>query len=643
MARQEPRIEADQVLNMADLVIVVVDRDGIATHVNRKGCIVLGCSARDVLGRNWFDLFIHEDCRSRVKSEFAAMVKEGIVAGTASKISVLSTTGERCPLSWNTLPLRDEEGRIVGALILGGEVGLTQSHGDQVSSEDSSLRERQFHLVIDKSDQAICVLQRGIIRFPNERLCGMLGRSSSELESGSFFDYIHPDDRQRIAPLMADPASISERNDPTVFRIVSKTGEARWVEPYWSVVEWGGSQAVCVYLTDSSERLKSRDLLLRSARLRAVAELSSGVAHNFNNLLQIAQGYSELALLDIAHDRVADAMASLNIVIEKLHHGGRIVKALQDFTDTYTWDTPPRGAIFDLSQAVDKAIELSRPWLKSGTGGEGKSIDLQVTLQPGCFVEGGEGELLEVVVGLIKNAADALAGGGQISIATGIRDGNVFLDVSDTGVGIAAEDLGRIFQPFWTTKGSLSVGMGLPQSLGIVRRHGGNIVVTSEPSKGSVFSVNLPLATAPTTRDEGLHGSHGRAVPTVLLVDDEPLIVDLMERFLAKSGCKMVKALSGREAIEIFKEKGADLVICDLMMPEMNGWAVGSAIKSICEGKSIPKPPFLLLTAWSGQQIPSGDLEPNGIDEVVAKPIDFRKLKSLIDRFFQQSVLTRGR
>lgn len=642
MARQEPRIEVDQLLKMADLVIVAVDRDGVATHVNSKGCIVLGCAAREILGRNWFDSFIQEDCRSRVKNEFAAMVREGTVSGTASKLSVLSKTGEQCLLSCNTLPIRDEEGRIVGALLLGRDVGRTQNHGDSAPSEDISARERQFRLVVEKSDQAICVLERGIIRFANERLCGMLGRPSSELKSGSFSDYIHPDDRQRIAPLMADPSSVSQRNDPTVFRIVSKTGEARWVEPHRSVMEWGGSQAVCVYLTDSSERLRSRDLLVRSARLRAVAELSSGVAHNFNNLLQIAQGYSELALLDIAHDRLADAMASLNIVIEKLHHGGRIVKALQDFTDTYTSDTPRPGAIFDLSQAVDKAIELSRPWLKSGTGGEGKSIELQVALQPGCFVEGGEGELLEVVVGLIKNAADALEGGGQISIATGIRDGNVFLDVGDTGVGIAAEDLGRIFQPFWTTKGSLSVGMGLPQSLGIVRRYGGNIVVTSEPSKGSVFSVTLPLATAPTTRDEGIDGSHGRAAPSILLVDDEPLIVDLMEKFLAKLGCRTLKALSGREAIEIFEEKGADLVICDLMMPEMNGWAVGSAIKSICEGKSVPKPPFLLLTAWSGQQIRSGDLEPNGIDEVVAKPIDFRKLKPLIDRFLQQAVLTSG-
>lgn len=583
-----------------------------------------------------------------LKTELLAMSLESItppdyVDELISELELIRATGYS---RFETCHLARDGGRILVEITARGTlydgqlavISVARDISDRKKIEQALMEsESRYRLLVEKSDQAIFVLERGVIRFVNDRFCQMLEASSSELVSTSFSDYVHPDERVQVEKLLIDPECSDGQTRSEPFKIVGRGGLVRWVEMHCSVIEWEGLQAVLAFLADVGHRMQAQDLLVRGARLRAVAELSGGVAHNFNNLLQIAQGYTEMAMLDLANGLTADAVASLHIVVEKLHYGALIVKALQDFTESYTSEQECVGTIFDLSEAVEKAVELSKPWLKNRPEAEGRQIRLETELQPCCFVQGVEGELLEVVVGLMKNAADALVNEGLIAITTRLDQRSVVLEVRDTGVGIPDEDLGKIFQPFWTTKGSLSVGMGLAQSLGIVKRHGGTLAVKSELTKGSVFTIRLPLARKSP--------EYGRTVPEappcqharILLVDDEPLIVGLIEKFLAKTNFRIMKALSGREAIEAFSEEGADLVICDLIMPEINGWAVAKAIKDICERKQIPKTPFVLLTAWAGQEIHSGDLKESGIDEVVAKPIDFRKLQPLVEKFLSRA------
>jgi len=253
------------------------------------------------------------------------------------------------------------------------------------------------------------------------------------------------------------------------------------------------------------------------------------------------------------------------------------------------------------------------------------------------LVDGKENEMFEVLVNLIKNAAEALLVGGEIRIKTFLQGDNVILQVIDTGAGVSRENLKRVFEPFWSTKGvATGTGMGLAVSHGIIVRHGGTISVESGQGKGTTFTVRLPLAeeSAETAKTRGEKILQLRL--NVLVIDDMIPIVMLIEKMLTKHGQTVFSATGGADALDTFRNNRVDLVICDLGMPGMNGWEVGKAIRTICQEKGIPKTPFILLTGWGGQALEEGKILESGVDAVVEKPLDHKKLMEVITKVVGQ-------
>ena len=171
--------------------------------------------------------------------------------------------------------------------------------------------------------------------------------------------------------------------------------------------------------------------------------------------------------------------------------------------------------------------------------------------------------------------------------------------------------------------------MGLAVSYGIVTRHGGTISAESKEGHGSSFTVKFPVAkglpqpstTAPHVIDLELR---------ILAIDDMQLLLSMLKEGLTEQGQTVFTALSGREGLELFKNRPVDLVICDLGMPELNGWQVGKAIKKICKDKGVPKTPFILLTGWAGQFDEEEKMIESGVDAIVEKPVDITKLVEII-------------
>lgn len=403
----------------------------------------------------------------------------------------------------------------------------------------------------------------------------------------------------------------------------------------------GGVDRVAVFSREVTEQKKAHNLLVQRERLAALGEMATGVAHNFNNLLQIVIGACGLAEADLEIGDMDEVKTTLCQIVESAELGSETVKQLQDFARVRTEDPTIGGAVFDLSHTVSNAIEVSRPFWKSGAEKRGVRIELRKKLAPDCLIKGKQNELFEVIVNLIKNATEAMPEGGKLYLKTEKEDGEAILVVRDNGMGISKEQMSRVFEPFWTTKGIQGTGMGLSTCFGIVTRHGGSISVKSSEGLGAMFTVKLPLAALETSERTEQKTRTVNAGARVLVVDDQVRIAELLERGLSRHGHVVVTALSGKEGVEAFKTSQIDLVICDLGMPDMNGWQVSEAIKEICRERSVPKTPFVLCTGWAGQIDEQERISQCGVDRIVEKPLRLNSIlqvmSELLDKRAQRS------
>ena len=370
---------------------------------------------------------------------------------------------------------------------------------------------------------------------------------------------------------------------------------------------------------------------MRTERLKAIGDLAGGVAHNFNNLLQMVMGGIDLALIDLEMGDLSEAKRSLEQLLQVSRSGAATVRRLQTFAQVSGKIQPAESEVFDLSEIVKQTAEITKPFWKTGPDKEGIRIVLNLELTERCFVNAKESEITEVLVNLIKNATEALQTGGEIRIKSFFKGGEVILQVIDNGVGIKREHLKKVFEPFWSTKGvTTGIGMGLAVSHGIISRHGGSISVESEEGKGTIFTVMIPLAKAPQEVPMVSGAKMLRTTLNVLVIDDMAIIVMHLEGILTKYRQKVFSATSGEEGLRIFRNNKIDMVICDLGMPGMNGWEVGKAIRAICRERGLPKTPFILLTGWGAQEMEQEKIIESAVDAIVEKPIDNKRLMAVV-------------
>jgi len=225
-----------------------------------------------------------------------------------------------------------------------------------------------------------------------------------------------------------------------------------------------------------------------------------------------------------------------------------------------------------------------------------------------------------VLTNLVLNAMDALPAGGRVVVATRAEAGRVIVSVNDSGVGMADEVMRRAFEPFFTTKGVKRTGLGLAVAYGTLQRHGGQISLESAPGTGTTVTFWLPGAVEKMVAAAPAAPSRAQHFGSVLVIDDEADVRDLVSDVLASHGHHITRASGGREGLARFGEGKYDIVLTDLGMPDLNGWEVARAIKST-RGDT----PVLLLTGWADAVDPSaaglvdGILKkPFGLDELAA-------------------------
>ncbi len=410
--------------------------------------------------------------------------------------------------------------------------------------------------------------------------------------------------------------------DAWTYRYVRESVAGRLYDVVASGLQMDDGPAVVCITRDITDERRMQTYLGQHERMVALGEMASGIAHNFNNILTSILGTVDDIKRNPIHEKMQPAM---RVIERAATDGADLVRRIQ--ASTRVREEP--GQRVDLAAVVQDAAHVTRPRWKSQAERSGRSIEVACRVSDGLSVRGHPAELRQVFINMILNAIDALPQGGRIEVSALKRGELAEVRVMDNGVGMSPEVLGRLFQPFFTTKGKMGSGLGLSTAYNIVNQHGGSIGVDSAPGVGTTFTVTIPLAEEEKTEDlvAIAEAKVDLEVPTkVLIVDDDQLVLEVLASLVAIGGHRVVTANRGREAVRMLGEETFDVVITDLGMPEMSGWEVAREVR-----ERSPETGVVLLTGW-GASIDEDEAKTGLVDLILAKPVRVNDLLAGITR-----------
>lgn len=377
---------------------------------------------------------------------------------------------------------------------------------------------------------------------------------------------------------------------------------------------------------------------LQQERLRALGQIASGVAHDINNAISPVTLYTE-ALLEQEgglSERARHYLTTIRRAIDDVAH------TVTRMRELYRQREPERTfSRVGLNKSIDQVVELTRARWRDVPQERGIVIDVRTQLS--CElpdIMGAESEIRDALTNLIFNAVDAMPGGGTLTIRTRTGDGadsnvngaavTVILEVSDTGVGMDEETRRRCLEPFFTTKGERGTGLGLAMVYGMAQRHSADIEIDSAPSRGTTLRLSFPAAIAPENLPSQSPLPIAALPPLrILIVDDDPIIIETLRNTLERDGHSVVAADGGQAGIDAFQaslrcDEWFAVVITDLGMPYIDGRKVAASVKA-----ASPTTPIVLLTGW-GQRLTADNDVPPHVDRVLNKPPRLHELRSVL-------------
>jgi PAS domain S-box-containing protein len=458
--------------------------------------------------------------------------------------------------------------------------------------------ESRYRLLFEANPQPMWVFDRASLAFlaVNQAAIARYGYTREEFLSMTLRDIRPPEDIPALLEHTRTSTATPHTDGP--WRHRKKDGVILFVEITAHPIQFGDAAAVLVMANDITERRYLEDELRQSQKLEAVGQLAGGIAHDFNNLLTVIEGYAEMIRDQQAPED--ENRESMDEILVAARRAGSLTRQLLAFS---------RRQILQPIRLNLNANVTSTQHMLSRLLDE--NIQIHTTLASGLWdVFADPGQIDQIVLNLAVNARDAMERGGVLSIETAnvecgaplaldLADGDyVRLSVGDTGLGMDEETQLHIFEPFFTTKDvDRGTGLGLSTVYGIVRQSGGHIRVSSEPGKGSTFSIYLPRAA--DVAPPAVKGSSGstlaqRSGETVLVVEDDETVRHLVMSMLRSSGYRVIAPATPHEALRICGEFSTplDLLLTDMVLPETNGAEVAE--------KAVASRPNLRVLYMSG-------------------------------------------
>jgi PAS domain S-box-containing protein len=586
---QESKQLIESVVENVPLMIFLKEAQDLRFVVfNQAGEELLGYDRKDLLGKNNLDLFPPEQA-----AFFMAKDREALAGGVLLDIpeeSILTAKKGQRLLHTRKVCIKGADG--VTKYLLGISEDITErKHAEEALRES----EARFRLLFEQAADSILILDIvpdgvPVIRDANSATLRLLGYERHEF-IGQPLSFIEP--APDFSKLVHERRESILSGTGTVFEASHrcKDGTIRQFECSAAETRIGSKTFAISVERDITERHRLEEQLREAQKMDAIGRLAGGVAHDFNNALAVIQGFSELALLQL--NPLDPLRRHLDQIIRAVEKSADLTRQLLAFARRQV--VTPR--VLDLNVAIASLAKMLPRLI-------GEDIDLRIVPGEGLWnVRIDPTQVDQILVNLVTNARDAIANTGTITIETsdvvlgeeycrrhpGLAPGEyLLLAVTDSGIGMDKATLERAFEPFFTTKAEgKGTGLGLATVYGIAKQNGGLVDVYSEPAHGTTFKVYLPRfvgeAEQPAQKKEP--GSL-RGTETVLIVEDEPLLLEIIGEGLQELGYDVVTAGSPGDAILLCeKHAGAiHLLLTDVIMPTMNGKELQQRLERIKPG-----------------------------------------------------------
>jgi len=497
--------------------------------------------------------------------------------------------------------------------------------------------ENRYRTVLEANPDSVIVYDmEGRVTYLNPTFTRVFGWSLEE-RLGKKMDMFVPEEDWPTTNLMIE--KVLDREDVSGFetRRFTKAGDIIPVSISGAIFNDrdGNPAGSVVNLRDIGEQKRLEAQIQQSQKMEAIGTLAGGIAHDYNNLLMGILG--NLSLISLDFDSSHPYYAKLKNIEKYVQSGTELTKQLLGFAKGGKYEVKP----VDLNDLIEKSSEMF-----SRTK---KEIRICRKYQKEIWsVEVDSNQIEQVLLNLYVNAGQAMPGGGELYLETNnvtlnedhvrhfsAKTGNyVKISVKDTGVGMDEDTLKKIFDPFFTTKDrSVGTGLGLASAYGIIKNHGGMINAHSVTGQGSTFDVYLPASSKKIVRKEDVNREALKGSETILLIDDEDIVIDVGGQILERLGYRAVTARSGKEAIEIYRanKNQINMVILDVIMPDMGGGETYDRLKKI-----NPDIKVLLSSGYSinGQAF---EIMNRGCNGFIQKPFNMEQLSMKI-----RDILSKG-
>jgi PAS domain S-box-containing protein len=581
--RHEQALLEEQALFAAGPVGIITRSPGPhwpITFVSENISRILGYTPEEMLAPDFrYAALIHPDDLERVTLEVKQLLESGRER-FEQHYRLRCKSGEYRWFSDFTRPIRDHDGKIINIL------GYMFDDTERVRAESergrllSAIEQAGECIVITDSEGTIQYVNPAFVRITGYRREEALGQNPRILKSGEHDEVFYEEMwhtltsaktwRGRFINKRRDGSLYTE--DATISPVLDDAGR---ITSYVAV-----KRDVTAHVQLALEKARLEDQYRQAQKVESIGRLAGGVAHDLNNLLTPIIGYGELLLHDAALDEGRRDM--VEAILAAGFRARDLVRQLLAFSRKQTLELKA----LDINKVISGFEKLLRRTIP-------EDIELKLFLASDALtVMADGGQIEQVLMNLATNAADAMPNGGRMTIETARADLDekyavehlavkpgpyALLAVSDSGVGMDDKTRKQIFEPFFSTKGKAGTGLGLATVYGIVKQHGGNIWVYSEPGRGATFKVYLPLIRTETASPEesaaatiaaDLSGSE-----TILLVEDNEEVRELSLAILQRQGYTVITAENGRDALAVLErhEGPLHLLLTDVVMPGMNG------------------------------------------------------------------------